>query len=78
MHRSYASHCSHEVERYFLHFHLLYIMSGKMTPDDAARIQKANALGGGDVGKGSFPARAQKAAAKNVNTGEVPSSGGPK
>ena len=51
-------------------------MSGKMTPEDAARIQKANA--DGDVGKGSFPARAQRAAAKNVNTGEVPSDGGKK
>jgi hypothetical protein len=37
-----------------------------MTPKDAARIQGANAkANGGKVSKGSFPARAPAAAAKN-------------
>jgi hypothetical protein len=37
-----------------------------MTPSDASRIQRAAALvNGGKVEKGSFPAIAQKAAAKN-------------
>lgn len=39
-----------------------------MTPKAAARIQSANAkVNGGRVAKGSFPARAQKAVAKNVS-----------
>ncbi|TEW52652.1 hypothetical protein [Psychromonas algicola] len=37
-----------------------------MTPTAAARIQSANAkAGSGQVGKGSFAAKAQSAAAKN-------------
>lgn len=43
-------------------------MSGKtpMTPNAAARIQSANAkAGNGGVQRGSFPARAQAAAARN-------------
>ena len=40
--------------------------SKPMTPADAARIQGTNAKNnGGVVNKGSFPARAQRAAAKN-------------
>jgi hypothetical protein len=39
-----------------------------MTPAAAARIQSATAKQtGGQIPKGSFPAKAQKAAAKNVN-----------
>lgn len=39
-----------------------------MTTKDAARIQSSNAKQhGGEVDKGSFPARAQAAAAKNEN-----------
>lgn len=39
----------------------------KMTSKDATRIQKANAKrNGGKVAKGSFAARAMKAAAKNT------------
>lgn len=42
-----------------------------MTPAAAARIQSATAKQtGGQVPKGSFPAKAQKAAAKNVNGGQ--------
>ena len=38
---------------------------GNMTPKDAARVQSANARkGGGKVSKGSFAARAQRAASK--------------
>lgn len=38
-----------------------------MTPAAAARIQSATAkAGNGQVAKGSFPARAQSAAAKNA------------
>ncbi|KAI6248081.1 hypothetical protein HI914_03452 [Erysiphe necator] len=40
-----------------------------MTPKDASRIQSATAKAGADTGSGSFPARAQSAAANNVNTG---------
>ena len=40
---------------------------GKMTPKAAARIQGATAKkGGGKVSKGSFPSRAQRAAAKGL------------
>jgi hypothetical protein len=39
-------------------------MKGKMTPQAASRIQSATARSHGQVGKGSFPARAQSAAAK--------------
>lgn len=39
----------------------------QMTPDAAARIQRATAKGnGGGVVKGSFAARAQRAAAKGA------------
>ena len=42
-----------------------------MTPAAAARIQAANAKKtGGQVSKGSFPAKAQKAAANNTNKGD--------
>lgn len=41
-----------------------------MTPSDASRIQ-AQAAKEGKVEKGSFAARAQGAAAKNVNAGKV-------
>lgn len=38
-----------------------------MTPKDAARIQSATAKANdGNIAKGSFPARAQAAAAKNT------------
>ena len=44
-----------------------------MTKEDAARIQRAEALkNDGKVEKGTFPARAQRAADKNVNEGKVP------
>lgn len=35
-----------------------------MSPKAAARIQSTQERGGKDTGKGSFPARAQRAAAK--------------
>ncbi len=42
-----------------------------MTPAAAARIQAANAKhNGGKNQKGSFPAKAQKAAANNTNKGD--------
>ena len=42
-----------------------------MTPAAAARIQSATAKQtGGQIPKGSFPAKAQKAAAKNANGGQ--------
>jgi len=41
----------------------------KMTPSAAARIQSATAKKGGNTGKGSFPSRAQSAAAKNSSKG---------
>lgn len=45
-----------------------------MTPADASRIQSAAAkANGGKVPAGSFAARAQSAAAHNVNAGIVPS-----
>ncbi|XP_055357602.1 uncharacterized protein LOC129602575 [Paramacrobiotus metropolitanus] len=46
--------------------------SNPMKPEDAARIQSTQTLEGKDAAAGSFPARAQAAAAKNVNTGTVP------
>ncbi|KAI0795940.1 hypothetical protein C8Q75DRAFT_803002 [Abortiporus biennis] len=42
---------------------------GKTTASDAARIQSTQAKAGNDTSKGSFPARAQAAAARN--TGEA-------
>jgi hypothetical protein len=43
----------------------------KITPKAAARIQSATAkANGGKVAKGSFAARAQKAAAKSVKKGK--------
>ncbi|KAA1473187.1 hypothetical protein DENSPDRAFT_881850 [Dentipellis sp. KUC8613] len=39
----------------------------KTTQSDAARIQSSQAKGGQSTGKGSFPSRAQSAAAKNAN-----------
>ncbi|MGF1765697.1 hypothetical protein [Aliivibrio kagoshimensis] len=40
-----------------------------MTPEAAARIKSSNAKSGdGKTSKGSFPARADKAAAKNQNS----------
>lgn len=45
--------------------------SNKTTPATAARIQKATALkNGGQTPKGSFPARAQRAAAKRGKSGK--------
>jgi len=42
-----------------------------MTPAAAARIQAANAKkNNGQTPKGSFPAKAQKAAANNMNKGK--------
>jgi hypothetical protein len=47
-----------------------------MTPDRASAIQSANAKKkGGQVAKGSFPARAQKAGEHNVASGQT--GGGP-
>lgn len=46
-----------------------------MTPARAAAIQSHAAKTSGPVQKGSFPARAQTAAAINVNTGVVPAAG---
>ena len=44
-----------------------------MTPEDASRIQSSQAKqSGGQVPAGSFAAKAQSAAQKNVNTGKVP------
>ena len=44
-----------------------------MTPADASRIQSSQAKqSGGQVQAGSFAAKAQSAAQKNVNTGKVP------
>lgn len=46
-------------------------MPDKMTTSDAARIQSAAAKAGdGGVAKGSFPARAQAAAATNSAAGQ--------
>ncbi len=43
----------------------------QMTPAAAARIQAANAKSGnGQISKGSFAARAQAAAVKNVGKGK--------
>ena len=39
-------------------------MKGRMSSQAAARIQSGTAKSGGNVGKGSFPARALSAAAK--------------
>ena len=41
-------------------------MKGRMSSQAAARIQSSTAKSGGNVGKGSFPARAQSAAAKTA------------
>jgi ethanolamine utilization microcompartment shell protein EutS len=49
-----------------------------MTPARAAAIQSHAAKTSGAVQKGSFSARAQAAAAVNVNTGAVPSAGAKK
>lgn len=49
-----------------------------MTPARAAAIQSHAAKTSGPVQKGSFPARAQAAAAINVNTGVVPAVGSKK
>ncbi|KAJ3848781.1 hypothetical protein EV368DRAFT_86224 [Lentinula lateritia] len=49
------------------------------TPSAASRIQSTQAKAGNDVGKSSFPARVQSAAATNVNkgaTGDAPASTG--
>ena len=43
-----------------------------MTPEAASHIQSSNAKSGQDTGKGSFPARAQRAADRNVKAGIVP------
>ncbi|EFQ35195.1 uncharacterized protein GLRG_10339 [Colletotrichum graminicola M1.001] len=42
-------------------------MSGKMTKEDAARIQSAQAQGGKDMSSGGFAARAQSAGDRNAN-----------
>ena len=41
----------------------------QMTSSAVARIQSATAKNGGNIGKGSFPARAQSVAAKNSSKG---------
>jgi len=41
----------------------------QMTTSAAARIQSGTAKNGGNTGKGSFPERAQSAAAKNSSKG---------
>jgi hypothetical protein len=46
-----------------------------MTPTRAAAIQSHAVKNSGPVQKGSFPARAQAAAAINVNTGVVAATG---
>ncbi|KAH9927886.1 hypothetical protein B0H21DRAFT_826379 [Amylocystis lapponica] len=46
----------------------------KTSPSDASRIQSTQAKSGADTGKGTFPARAQAAAAKNA----TPSTAGAK
>ncbi|THH00562.1 hypothetical protein EW026_g1987 [Hermanssonia centrifuga] len=43
--------------------------AAKTTGPDAARIQSTQAKAGADTGKGTFPARAQAAAARNAGTG---------
>ncbi|KAI8369011.1 hypothetical protein BD560DRAFT_435361 [Blakeslea trispora] len=51
----------------------IYIIINTITNMDkeaAARIQSSNAKSGQDVGKGSFPARAQSAADRNANQGQ--------
>jgi len=50
----------------------------KTTPSDASRIQSTQAKGGADTGKGTFPARAQAAAAKNANAATATSPKGGK
>ncbi|KAI0436825.1 hypothetical protein F4803DRAFT_556616 [Xylaria telfairii] len=40
-----------------------------MTPSDASRIQSSQATAGRDMSSGGFAARAQSAAAHNVNSG---------
>ncbi|KAK2058369.1 hypothetical protein LY76DRAFT_646238 [Colletotrichum caudatum] len=42
-------------------------MSGKMTKDDASRIQSTQAQGGKDMSSGGFAARAQGAGDRNAN-----------
>ncbi|KAK2013662.1 hypothetical protein LZ32DRAFT_657751 [Colletotrichum eremochloae] len=42
-------------------------MSGKMTKEDASRIQSTQAQGGKDMSPGGFAARAQGAADRNAN-----------
>ncbi|KAK1965797.1 hypothetical protein LY78DRAFT_681413 [Colletotrichum sublineola] len=42
-------------------------MSGKMTKEDASRIQSTQAQGGKDMSSGGFAARAQGAADRNAN-----------
>ncbi|MEB0014569.1 hypothetical protein QN416_23525 [Glaciimonas sp. Cout2] len=49
-----------------------------MTPTRAAAIQSHATKTSGPIQKGSFPARAQAAAAINVNTGVVPAIGAKK
>ncbi|OBZ72874.1 hypothetical protein A0H81_06705 [Grifola frondosa] len=41
--------------------------AAKTAPSDASRIQSSQAKAGNDTSKGSFPARAQAAAARNTN-----------
>jgi len=55
--------------------------ASKTTQADASRIQSTQAKGGNDTSKGSFPARAQAAAAKNTAkapSAPKPPSDGPK
>ncbi|KAI1437167.1 hypothetical protein GGR50DRAFT_116188 [Xylaria sp. CBS 124048] len=47
-----------------------------MTPEDASRIQSSQAKNGRDMASGGFAARAQAAAARNVNSGAVAGQGG--
>ncbi|KAI0729047.1 hypothetical protein C8Q72DRAFT_884718 [Fomitopsis betulina] len=49
--------------------------SNKTSSSDASRIQSTQAKSGGDTGKGSFPARAQAAAAKNATPNPGPKVG---
>ncbi|KAI0750407.1 hypothetical protein C8Q74DRAFT_1212062, partial [Fomes fomentarius] len=56
--------------------------ANKTTPTDASRIQSTQAKAGNDTSKGSFPSRAQAAAAKNAAAGgasaPAPKAKGPK
>ncbi|KAI0729040.1 hypothetical protein C8Q72DRAFT_884713 [Fomitopsis betulina] len=46
--------------------------TSRTTPSDASRIQSTQAKSGGDVGKGSFTSRIQRAAARNTSPSGTP------